>query len=140
MAIVTNMGQLQNRLERVSKGLGDFILRLERNIIDEVADEVVRATPVDTGFARGNWTPGLNSPPIGSTTTLDPTAQASPARISALARFLRLQDTFYITNNAAYIELLNRGYSPQAAAQFVSRAVSRGVQAGIAKSRELRVR
>lgn len=134
------MGRLNRRLERVTKGLSEFVLKLERTIIDEVATEVVRSTPVDTGYARGNWVPGLNSPPITPTSSLDPTGQAAPGRISALARFLRLGDTFYITNNAAYIELLNRGYSPQAAAQFVSRAVSRGVELGISKVGELRVR
>jgi len=134
------MGGTLRRLERVAKGLGEFVLSIERNIIDEVGTEVVERTPVDTGFARGNWVPGLNAPPISATTTLDPTATAAPARISSLAQLLRLGDTFYITNNADYIELLNRGYSPQAAAQFVSRAVTDGVKRGIARTRELRIR
>ncbi len=134
------MGRLQRRLDRVSTGLSDFIVKIERNIIDEVATEVAIRTPVDTGFARGNWLGGLNSPPIAPVTVLDPTGQASPARINALAKFLRIGDTFYITNNAEYIALLDAGYSPQAAAQFVSRAVSEGVKRGIAKSRSVRVR
>ena len=134
------MGGTLRRLERVAKGLGEFVLSIERNVIEEVGTEVVERTPVDTGFARGNWVPGLNAPPVSATTTLDPTASAAPARISSLAQFLRLGDTFYITNNADYIELLNRGYSPQAAAQFVSRAVTDGVRRGIARTRELRTR
>jgi len=104
-----------------------------------VATEVVLRTPVDTGFARGNWIPGLNSPAIAPVTTLDPTAQASPARITALAAFIRIGDTFYITNNAEYIALLDAGYSPQAAANYIARAVSTGVKRGIAKSSSLRV-
>ena len=134
------MGRLQRRLNRVTKGLGKFVLAIERNIIGDVATEVVKQTPVDTGFARGNWTPGINAPPIGTVTTLDKTALASPARISALAEILRLGDTFYITNNADYIELLNQGYSPQAIAGFVSRAVTAGVRRGVARTRDLRVR
>jgi len=134
------MGQLQRRLERVTKGLGEFVLNLERNIIDEVATTVVKRTPVDTGFARGNWIPGINAPALSPVTTLDKQAVAAPARINAVAAILRLGDTFYITNNATYIALLNQGYSPQAAAQFISRAVSDGVAVGVARSRSLRIR
>ena len=139
MAIRTNMGKLQRRLDRVATGLGNFVLSIERNIIEEVATEVVERTPVETGFARGNWTPGLNAAPLVPVTTLDPTAAASPARINSLAQFLRLGDTFYITNNADYIGLLNAGYSPQAAALFVSVAVTTGVKRGIARTGELRI-
>jgi len=134
------MGRTQRRLERVLKGLGEFVLAVERNVIDEVAVEVVTKTPVDTGYARGNWTPGINSPPLSAVTTLDPAAVASPAKISSLAKLLRLGDTFFITNNADYIELLNMGYSPQAASQFVRRAVSAGVDRGVNKSTSLRIR
>lgn len=122
----------------MTKGLGDFVVQVQRNVIEEVATEVVEKTPVDTGYARGNWQPGLNAPPFVPVSVLDPTAQAAPARIAALAAFIRPGDTFYITNNADYIELLNQGYSPQAAAQFVGRAVIDGVARGIAKTRELR--
>jgi hypothetical protein len=86
---------------------------------------------VDTGFARGNWVPGLNAPPILPTTTLDPQAVAAPSRIRALASQIRVGDVFYITNNAPYIELLNRGYSPQAAAGYISREIAKGVRDGV---------
>ena len=134
------MGRLQRRLDRVSKGLGDFVLQIQRNIIEEVATEVVERTPVDTGFARGNWTPGVNAPPIGTTTTLDKQAIASPARIVAVAQIARLGDTFYISNNADYIGLLAGGYSPQAAAGYIPRAVATGVERGIKRTRDFRVR
>lgn len=133
------MGRLNRRLNRVTEGLGKFVLSIERNIIDEVGKQVVKSTPVDTGFARGNWVPGLNSASIVPVSTLDPQAVAAPARIAALAAFLRLGDTFYISNNASYIALLNRGYSPQASAGWVSRAVTSGVAAGVARTSDLRV-
>lgn len=132
------MGRLERRLKSVTKGLSKFVLSIERNIIDAVATEVVLRTPVDTGYARGNWTPGINAPPIAPVTTLDPAAVASPARINSVATFLRLGDTFYITNNADYIGLLDRGYSPQAGAGYVARAVSLGVELGIARHARLR--
>jgi hypothetical protein len=134
------MGRTQRRLERVTKGLGKFVLAIERNIIEEVAKEVVVRTPVDTGYARGNWIPGINAPALSPVTTLDKSAVAAPSRINSVASFLRLGDTFYITNNAAYIGLLNAGYSPQAAANYITRAVSAGVKRGVARTRELRIR
>jgi len=125
------MGRLDRRLRRVSRRLGDFAVDLQRQVAIAIGEDVVRSTPVDTGFARGNWLPGLNAPPLVPASTLDPTALAAPARIAAAAELLRLGDTFYITNNAPYIDLLNRGYSPQAAAGYVARSVDRGLQAGI---------
>lgn len=139
MSIITNMGTLQRRLDKVSKRLGEFVVGIQRNIIEEIAQEVVVRTPVDTGFARGNWIPGLNAAPLGPVTTLDPQAIASPARIIALAALLRIGDAFFIVNNATYIELLNQGYSPQAAAGYISTAVTIGVRRGVQRTRELRV-
>ena len=140
MAIRTNIRRLDRRLRKVTEALNEFVVGIQRNIIEEVATEVVARTPVDTGFARGNWIAGINAPPLVPVTTLDPTALAAPARISSLAQFLRPNDTFFIVNNATYIELLNRGYSPQAPPGFITIAVTLGVQRGIAKTRSLRVR
>ena len=122
----------------MAKRLGKFVLQIERDIIDEVATEVVTSTPVDTGFARNGWTPGINAPPIGTTSGLDPLAVASPARINAAAQFLRLGDIFFISNNGDYIDLLAAGYSPQAAAGYIPIAVATGVVKGVARSRSLR--
>lgn len=133
------MGSLDRRLTRISKRLGDFVVGIQRTIIEEVAKEVVVRTPVDTGYARGNWVPGLNAPPVGPVTSLDPQAVASPARIIALAALLRVGDAFFIVNNAPYIELLNRGYSPQAAAGYINNAVNVGVRRGISRIGRLRI-
>ena len=132
------MGRLDRRLSRVTKALGEFVLTIERNVIYEVGERVVRKTPVDTGYARGNWTPGINARPVRATTTLDPGAVATPAKINALAAILRLGDTFYITNNASYIQLLNEGYSPQAGINYVRDAVAEGVKAGVDKTAQMK--
>ena len=63
---------------------------------------------------------------------------ATPAKINALAAILRLGDTFYITNNASYIQLLNEGYSPQAGINYVRDAVAEGVKAGVDKTAQMK--
>ena len=131
--------QLERRLNRVSKRLADYVVGVQRDVVVAIGDRIVRATPVDTGFARGNWVPAINRQPSLPVTLLDKQAVLAPARIANAARALRIGDTFYISNNAPYIALLNSGYSPQAAAGFVRENVAAGVSAGIAIARARRL-
>ncbi len=95
-------------------------------INDEIADLLVIATPVDTGFARANWRPSLNAPAESPITFNDPTGQATVAKIKVVGRRYRVGDTIFIRNNASYITFLNDGSSPQAQGDFVKDAVEQG--------------
>ncbi len=98
----------------------------------EVGRVLVPATPVKTGFARANWRATLNIPSSRPLTFLDPSGQATIARIVAVSRSWTLGDTLFIVNRAPYIEKLNAGSSPQAPAGFVRVAVDEGVRRALA--------
>ena len=91
---------LDRRLEVVARRLTRGIERTGKIIIEEIADRIVIRTPVLTGFARGNWRPSLNAPAPDPVTILDPTGQATIARIKAIAQTFRVGSTFFLVNRA----------------------------------------
>jgi len=76
-------------------------------------------TPVDTGHARANWVPSVGQPFTGE---VDGQA-AHAAGVAAVIRYKPGQGSLFVSNNAAYITLLNLGYSPQAAVGFIEAAI-----------------
>lgn len=89
---------------------------------------VVISTPVDEGRARANWQVSLGSPASGTLDTLDPSGQATVAK-GASTISSHTKGAIHITNNLPYIGRLNDGWSAQAPAGFVTRAVLIGIAA-----------
>ena len=92
----------------------DVASQVFRKIVIDLDSAVVRDTPVDTGRARGNWFPTLNSP--SDETTNDKrrytrTGNAVIGRVSETAKSAELGDTVWLTNNLPYINRLENGYS-----------------------------
>jgi hypothetical protein len=91
---------------------------------------VVLATPVDTGRARGNWRVGVNFDPTGE---IERKSRKGSIAIKvgqseiAGAKDKGLVD-IVIANNLSYIERLNDGWSEQAPAKFVEKAIRRAVK------------
>ena len=110
-----------------------------------VLQELVRATPVDTGQARSNWLVSLDIP------RSDVVPAHAPGRHLGLNESANAQATIregldamsgrktgqevWITNNIYYIGRLNDGSSTQAPAMFVQKAV----QAGRQKAASMRI-
>jgi hypothetical protein len=92
-----------------------------------IGEILVPATPVLTGYARGNWQSSLRAPATQPISFLDPTGSAAVSRIRLTASSYSLGDTLYIVNNAPYIGKLNRGSSQQAPAGFVEASVREGL-------------
>jgi hypothetical protein len=127
------LSTLDRRLTEVSKRLTRGVEKLFSEVIEEIGREVVgdspgTGTPVDTGFARANWRPSLNTPASSPISFLDPTGKATISRIIIVGLRWQVGDVFYITNRAPYIGLLNSGSSPQAPAGFVKRAAKEGLR------------
>jgi len=98
------------------------------------------ATPVDTGFARSGWTPGVGSPIAdASRRPADEAAARSVARSRgevnkskalALARAYKVtQGPAFLSNATPYIVALNEGSSAQAPAKFIDRSIEIAVVA-----------
>lgn len=91
-------------------------------------------TPVDTGWARSNWIPNIGEPieaPVGSRSNVN-TAPQNQA-LGQVANYSLNKGRVYISNNVPYILRLNEGYSKQAPAGFVQRAVAKAVREDLAR-------
>ena len=100
---------------------------LVSEVTEEIGNELVPATPVDTGFARANWRASLNAPAAEPVSFLDPSGQSTMSRIATVGLRYRVGETVFIINRAPYIGSLNAGSSPQASAGFVNKAVRDGM-------------
>jgi hypothetical protein len=89
---------------------------------------VVISTPVDKGRARANWQVSLGSPAGGTIDAFDLSGKATIAE-GANVISSHTKGEIYITNNLPYIGRLNDGWSAQAPAGFVTRAVLVGIAA-----------
>lgn len=110
--------------------LGDVV----QGVALEVHAELVEGTPVDLGWARANWVPGVGGPGASSSAGKGSVSSAQAAQAAGVARVAgyRLgQGAIHVTNNVPYIEVLNGGHSMQAPAGFVSMRI----EAGLARAR-----
>lgn len=89
-------------------------MAVKKATIDLFSD-VVRATPVDTGRAKGNWQPTIGAPAAGQTAALDPSGGGAMSEIVSTVSAGEMGQTFYLSNNLPYIERLEYGsHSKQA--------------------------
>ena len=109
--------------------------RLTRETANVIAGTVVTSTPADVGTAKSNWQAGVNNRPTGTIPAYSPGSKGSSAGINERAAIDRARtiiasykpgNTVHLTNNLPYIGLLNDGYSAQAPAGFVERALLAG--------------
>ena len=117
----------------------DIVAAIEKEIarvtIDatlEITSELITHTPVDTGFARSSWVPSIGEP-VESNLLADPSEirEVAAEQNAGMAQILSYeldQGPVYITNQARYIERLNKGSSKQAPSGFVERAIAKGTQ------------
>ena len=98
-----------------TKSNGD---KFVRNFCQDLFNEVIVKTPVDTGFARNHWFTSVN------TATLGDSSNSQAQAVQALAG-VKIGDVIYLSNNAAYIRRLEYGWSQQAPNGMVRVALSR---------------
>lgn len=127
---MTSSRDIASSIERV-------VERVAIAVTSGLQDNLEATTPVDTTWARANWTPSIGSPFLRGRTFLDasptPQAAAVQAQFQAAARatipgYRLASGALFVTNNAPYINELNDGKSPQAPAFFVQRAIAKAVQ------------
>lgn len=119
-------------MRRLASGIDPAVDQVVRKCALAVDATVVLATPVDTGRARANWQVELNGPAQGTTTKVSPSgAESIAAAKSKIAQYKGTAPNaaIHITNNLPYIGKLNDGYSAQAPAGYVEKAVMVGIAA-----------
>lgn len=90
----------------------------------ELFSGIIRATPVDTGRARGNWQASVGAPVAGELEREDKAGSAAIADAEKNTPPGAGQMT-YLANNLPYIEDLERGSSTQAPEGMVRKNVDR---------------
>lgn len=95
---------------------------IARQTCMEMAERVVRATPVDTGFLRGSWQPALNEPQMADGKP-DPAGVQSIATVMAVGNAVKPGDRFYMLNNANYAKFVEFGTAKMAGRFYVQGTV-----------------
>ena len=96
-----------------------------------VADSVINRTPLDTGYARGNWQSSIDIIIPDTITRYDREAGYAPTGGTGIAMReaeevaeMDVEDDFILFNNAEYISGLEYGTSRQAPAGMVRLTVA----------------
>lgn len=100
----------------------------------EIHAVLTEDTPLDTGWARANWVPAVGRPGASSSEQEGNTAGAQAkamAGLASVAGYKIRRGKIHVTNNVPYIQVLNSGSSQQAPADFVPRAIEKGVEAAM---------
>lgn len=131
------LGELSGAMRKAGQAIVDNANRLTRRAALAVDAAVVLATPVDTGRARANWQVELGAPASGTVDPEDQSGQAAIDKGKAQIEQYKGGSSINITNNLPYIERLNDGWSAQAPAGFVEKAVMVGVDAIVAEAQNI---
>jgi hypothetical protein len=128
--------------DRILRALNQFTAREVGKTQLRIMQVLTTETPVDTNFARSRWTPSVGSAPkldgsaAPSGTNRAAIVAEAIAKVSAnealsqgIAKTYKLRmGPLYISNNTAYIGVLNGGSSAQAPARFVEAGVLKGIR------------
>lgn len=106
------------QLTAFAKGTQDRIDKTVKGATTVLFTNVITATPVDQGTAKGNWQAGVGSPVTGVLDVQDPSGQATIAK-AAEAIPEKAGNVVYLSNNLPYIKKLEYGHSQQAPAGMV---------------------
>lgn len=108
--------------------------KLRRGVFQNLAGNIIEATPIKTGRAAGNWQATVNTPATGTVTNTSPTAAVAAAQAASQAA--KEDSTLWLINNLPYIKRLEYGYSKQAP-QGMLRLAVQNFQAAIDKQLRL---
>lgn len=117
--------------QAVIRQLDKFVSRLMANIAVQTTSELVKETPIDTGFAQSNWIPTIRGPFVGTVgikAVGGVTRSPQQVAISTIQATYKLTDgNLFVTNNTPYILSLNDGSSTQAPSGFVQIAIAKAI-------------
>jgi len=86
-----------------------------RKITLDLDTRIVLGTPVDTGRARGNWFPSINTPSNEiDLDAADKTGAEASGRLNSVVAGAKYGSVVWFTNNLPYILPLENGSSQQA--------------------------
>lgn len=118
-------------LQKFADAIQVDIATVTKKVALGMFSDIVHGTPVDTGRARSNWIISIAYSGFEEVATTGSSKAAADAQVSGGAGVLNGYNgkyVIYITNGLPYIERLNEGWSQQAPAGFVDRAIAKNIQ------------
>jgi hypothetical protein len=92
----------------------------------DMAEEVIVATPWLTGNLRASWFPSINTPgAVPPGVSPDPSGAATIARLSVEIPKAKIGDRIYIMNGASYAKFVEFGTANMAPRAFVRKTLNR---------------
>lgn len=118
--------QTRKDAERFARELGVSVDDFVRVVGQELTEEVIRATPVDTGFLRASWTAQLNAPSSQALMDRQSTVPPNPiGEINLVFGAMDAGDVVYVTNGARYAYYVEYGTSRMTPRAFVRNTLNR---------------
>jgi hypothetical protein len=130
--------QFKASIERWRKKAGAQLHALARQSCYELAQRVVMATPVDTGFLRGSWQPSIGAPVLAAGPA-DKAGAAALSQIGLTIAQLQPGDVFHMTNGASYGWFVEAGTAHMAGQHFVKSTLAQWPQIVEAMAKDLRL-
>jgi hypothetical protein len=106
--------------EKAQNRVRGFIVEFVQNL----NEDIIRGTPVDTGFLRANWIVSLNAPVEFTSGTEEFLPIFKQDNTFILSRY-KDGDTIYLTNNTKYGPYVEYGTSRMAPRAMVRNALNR---------------
>lgn len=105
---------------RITDALTRKVEGVCRMLALEIAKELIKGTPVDTGHARRNWIPSVGQP--NTQEAGDDSAHAQG--VAEVLAYKLASGSLWVANVVPYIRSLNYGHSQQKPAGWVERAIA----------------
>ena len=123
------------QIRAIVKGLEKVVERVVTKITLDVTANLIKITPVDTGWARANWVPAIGAPirqdlsavPATVSNAQSKTGEQQRAMADVVTGYRLVRGRVFVSNNVPYITKLNDGHSRKAPAGFVQMAIQKAV-------------
>lgn len=115
------------QFHKITDDIKDKMDQVIAEILQDINEEIVRATPVDTGFLRGSWWASVGAPNLNGGGVLDKSGAVAVARMNIVAIGVQPGQSYYAMNGASYARYVEYGTSTMAPRAFVRRTMARAV-------------
>jgi hypothetical protein len=112
--------QIDKFVEMAKRNMQEFVTEF----LQDLNEEVVRNTPVDTGFLRGSWWSSIGGPNFGAG-SIDKAGASAIARMNLVASQIVVGQVYYAMNGANYAAFVEYGTSKMAPRAFVRTTLAR---------------
>lgn len=122
-----NLAELAHAMAESGRGVELNANQMKIGVAMQINALVVLQTPVDSGRARSNWQVGIDASPSDELDTADTDGGSTVGKNDSAMREAQPGQAIYLTNNVAYIERLNAGWSAQAPSGYIEVCVETAI-------------